>query len=116
MRYLSSPTSQAETSGPTKKSLKRSVVAALSYGKVKAKLAPTDPIKNGLCGDAAPYRLTSLGSKHLVVSKPVPVFNCPMIQAADVWLRNGLQPLAKRHLGGPITRVSVMSSYSCQNA
>ena len=84
--------------------------------KVKAKLAPTDPIKRGPCGDAAPYRLTSLGTKHRVVFKPAAVLNCPMIQALDVWLRKGLQPLAKRHLGGPITQVSVMSSYSCRNA
>ena len=84
--------------------------------KVKAKLAPTDPIKKGPCGDAAPYRLTSLGTKHRVVFKPAAVLNCPMIRALDVWLRKGLQPLAKRHLGGPITQVSVMSSYSCRNA
>ena len=84
--------------------------------KVQAKLVPADPIKKGPCGDAAPYRLASLGKKHRVVFSPAPVLNCRMIQALDTWLRKGLQPLAKKHLGGPIARVSVMSSYSCRNA
>ncbi|MEM8976662.1 MAG: extensin family protein [Pseudomonadota bacterium] len=84
--------------------------------KVRAKFEPADPIKRGPCGDAAPYRLASLGQKHRVVFKPAPVLNCKMIQALDVWFRKGLQPLAKRHLGSPITQVSVMSSYSCRNA
>ncbi len=84
--------------------------------KVRAKFEPADPIKRGPCGDAAPYRLSSLGQKQRVVFKPAPVLNCKMIQALDIWFRKGLQPLAKRHLGGPITNVSVMSSYSCRNA
>ncbi|MEM6497126.1 MAG: extensin family protein [Pseudomonadota bacterium] len=84
--------------------------------KVRAKFEPADPIKRGPCGDAAPYRLSSLGQKHRVVFKPAPVLNCKMIQALDIWFRKGLQPLANRHLGGPITNVSVMSSYSCRNA
>ncbi len=84
--------------------------------KVHAKLVPADPIKKGPCGDAAPYRLASLGKKHPVVFSPAPVLNCRMIQALDTWLRKGLQPLARKHLGSPITRVSVMSSYSCRNA
>ena len=39
-----------------------------------------------------------------------------MIAALDRWIRRDLQRLARKHLGSPITTISVMSSYSCRNA
>lgn len=83
---------------------------------VKAELIPVAPMKKGPCGAAAAYKLTSLGGSDKVVFSPAPVLNCKMVAALDRWLRRGLQPLARKHLGAPITRVSVMSSYSCRNA
>ena len=85
-------------------------------GKVKADLEPVSPIKNGPCGAAAPFKLASLTAHHRVAFHPAPVLNCKMVAALDTWLRRGLQPLAKKHLGAPIVRVNVMSSYSCRNA
>ena len=85
-------------------------------GKVKAELEPVTPIKKGPCGTAAPFRLASLTAPRRVTFKPAPVLNCKMVVALDTWLRRGLQPLAKKHLGSPVVRVNVMSSYSCRNA
>ena len=85
--------------------------------KVKAEFAPTDPVKKGPCGSPAPYRLASLGGRDSkVVLTPPATLNCKMIAALDRWVRRDLQRLAKKHLGSPITGVSVMSSYSCRNA
>ena len=87
-----------------------------TLGGIKADLKPVAPIKKGPCGNAAPYKLASLTGKHRVTFRPAPVLNCKMVAALDTWLRRGLQPLAKKHLGSPIASVSVMSSYSCRNA
>ncbi len=85
-------------------------------GTVSADLQPVAPIKKGACGTAAPFRLASLSGHQRVTFHPAPVLNCKMVAALDRWLRRGLQPLAKKHLGSPIVRVTVMSSYSCRNA
>ncbi len=81
-----------------------------------AKVIPVGPIKRGPCGDPAPVKLARLGGAVPVVFSPPPVVNCKMVGALARWLRNDLQPLAKKHLGAAITKVSVMSSYSCRNA
>jgi Extensin-like protein C-terminus len=39
-----------------------------------------------------------------------------MIVALATWLKNDLQPSARRHLGSPIAKIETMSSYSCRNA
>ncbi|MGI9425088.1 MAG: extensin family protein [Hyphomicrobiaceae bacterium] len=87
-----------------------------SLRKIKANLEPVAAIKKGPCGTAAPYKLASIGKQDPVVFSPQPVVNCRMIAALDKWLKKGLQPLAIKHLGAGIKRVSVMSSYSCRNA
>jgi hypothetical protein len=39
-----------------------------------------------------------------------------MIVALHKWVQQDLQPLARKHLGSPLTRIDSMSSYSCRNA
>jgi hypothetical protein len=39
-----------------------------------------------------------------------------MVATLARWLEHDVQPLARKHLGAPITRVETMSSYSCRNA
>lgn len=74
------------------------------------------PIKKGPCGEPAPVRLIALKGKHTVRFKPAATLNCSMVLALDTWIRRGLQPMARKHLGASITTISVMSSYSCRNA
>ena len=75
-----------------------------------------EPIKHGDCGTPAPIRLISLGRKPEVVISPPALINCEMAEALYTWLKDGLQPLARKHLGGPIIKISKMSDYSCRNA
>lgn len=74
------------------------------------------PLKDGSCGDPAPIRLISVGTKPEVVISPPALVNCEMAEALHTWLKTGLQPLARKHLGGPIIKMVKMSDYSCRNA
>ncbi len=75
-----------------------------------------EPFKKGPCGDPAPVRLVSLGSNPAVAVSPPAVVNCNMVFSLHEWLQKDLQPLAQKHLGGKITTLENMSSYSCRNA
>jgi hypothetical protein len=77
---------------------------------------PEDPIKQGACGAAAPVTLISLGKNPEVVLSPPATVTCDVVAALDTWLRNDLQPLARKLLGAPIVKIETMSSYSCRNA
>lgn len=75
-----------------------------------------EPFKKGPCGDPAPVRLVSLGSNPTVAVSPPALVNCNMVFSLHEWLQKDLQPLAQKHLGGKITTLENMSSYSCRNA
>jgi hypothetical protein len=83
---------------------------------IDAVLVHQPPIKQGKCGAAAPVRLLSLGKKHKVSFAPPAMLDCPMVAALHKWIQNDLQPLARKHLGERITKVEVMSDYSCRTA
>ncbi|MEO1280282.1 MAG: extensin family protein [Pseudomonadota bacterium] len=85
-------------------------------GKIKAVTLSEAPIKKGPCGDAAPVKLISLGSSPEVAVVPPAIVNCDMVVALHSWLKNDLQPLARKHLKSPIVKLENMSSYSCRNA
>jgi hypothetical protein len=84
--------------------------------RVDAVLAHEPPLKQGKCGTPAPVRLTSLGGKTKVSFSPPALVDCRMVAALDKWIRQSVQPLAKKHLGEPIAKVSVMSDYSCRRS
>jgi len=71
------------------------------------------PIKEGLCGNPAPIRLARLGK---VTFTPAALVNCGLLRPLDSWIRNDVQPAAKRQLGATITTIEVMSDYSCRTA
>lgn len=74
------------------------------------------PIREGSCGDPAPIRLISIGRRPEVVISPPALVNCEMAEAMHKWVQTELQPLARRHLGGPVIKIVKMSDYSCRNA
>ncbi len=84
--------------------------------RIAAVAVDEEPMKEGACGDPAPIRLISVGRKPEVVISPPALVNCEMAEAMHTWLKTGLQPLARRHLGGPIIKIVKMSDYSCRNA
>ena len=80
-------------------------------------VVPEPPVRDGAeCGTPAPMQLVSIGSSPQVSFSPPPSLTCDMIAALHTWLRSGVQPAARKHLGAPLVRVSTMSSYSCRNA
>lgn len=82
----------------------------------KAEVIHEQPIRKGPCGDPAPVKLISLGTKPRVVLDPPALLNCDMVKSLHDWLVKDLQPLARKHLKSPIVKIETMSSYSCRNA
>lgn len=77
---------------------------------------PREPLREGECGAPYPMELISVGkSPQVTLSQPAMV-TCDMVAALSRWFRESVQPAAKRHLGSPVIRIQVMSSYSCRNA
>ena len=75
-----------------------------------------EPVKEGDCGTPAPIRLMSVGKKPEVVISPPALVTCEMAEAIHTWLKQDLQPLARKHLGAPLVKIEKMSDYSCRNA
>lgn len=84
--------------------------------RVHAVVIPETPMKEGACGAAAPVELISIGQNPQVSLSPPATLSCEMVEALSEWTENDLQPLAKKHLGAPLIKIEVMSSYSCRNA
>lgn len=74
------------------------------------------PIKQGACGTPAPIELISIGRNPEVAISPPAVMTCELAEGIATWLKNDLQPLARKHLGAEIIKIENMSSYSCRNA
>lgn len=72
--------------------------------------------ENGECGAPAAVELISVGRNPQVSFSPPVTVRCEMVAALHQWIKNDLQPLAQRTLGGPLVRIETMSSYSCRNA
>lgn len=83
---------------------------------VEAVLEPADPIKDGECGAPAPVRLISIGRDPEITLSPPATVSCDLVVMLAGWIKEDLQPLARKHLGAPVVRLRTMSSYSCRNA
>lgn len=84
--------------------------------RIHAVAIPQDPIKEGICGTPAPVQLISVGQNPQVALSPPAVVNCDFAEALSEWVEKDLQPLARKHVGGHVIKIEVMSSYSCRNA
>jgi hypothetical protein len=83
---------------------------------IDAVVIPEAPFRSGPCGTPAPVRLISIGKSPEVAVSPAPVLTCDMVAALHKWIKDDLQPLARKHLGEPIIRIETMSDYSCRAA
>ncbi len=83
---------------------------------VHAVMVPEAPIKEGECGSPVVYKVMSIGKSPAVAVSPPATLSCDMIGSLHTWIKKDLQPLARKHLGGPIVKIINMSSYSCRNA
>lgn len=81
-----------------------------------AVVVPEEPLKQGNCGTPAPVTLVSIGNHPQIAFSPPPTLTCDMVATLGAWLKEDVQPKARAHLGAPIARIDVMSSYSCRGA
>lgn len=75
-----------------------------------------EPVREGTCGSPAPYELISVGSSPRVTLTPAPLLTCDMVAAMHKWVIGDVQPAARKIMGGAVTRMETMSSYSCRTA
>ncbi len=83
---------------------------------IDAVYVPEPSVRDGECGTAAPIRLVSIGRKPEVSLSPPALLTCDMVVALHDWVRNDLQPGARKILGTEIVKIEAMSDYSCRNA
>ena len=83
--------------------------------KIDVVALPVEPFRDGDCGAPAAVQLVSIGRNPEVTFSPPPVVSCEMVVGLNKWLAT-LQSSATKHLGAPLIRMEVMSSYSCRNA
>ncbi|MFA5950512.1 MAG: extensin family protein [Hyphomicrobium sp.] len=77
---------------------------------------PEPSFRDGDCGAPAPVRLLSIGKSPAVTFDPPALVTCDMVAALDKWISADVQPMARKHLGSPVTKVETLSDYSCRNA
>lgn len=76
---------------------------------------PLEPIREGICGTPAPIKLSSIQAGGKVRISPPATMTCELAAQLRHWLKDVVQPTAKRHLGAPIVRLRNVSAYSCRN-
>ncbi len=83
---------------------------------VDAVTMPEAPVREGNCGAPAPVRLLSIGKKPEVTFDPPALLTCDMVAMLALWMKNDVQPLARKHLGSEVIKIETMSDYSCRAA
>jgi hypothetical protein len=83
---------------------------------VDAVTVPEAPFRKGDCGTMAPVRLMSIGKSPEITFSPPPVVTCDLVLGLVKWLKDEVQPAARRHFKSEVVRVDSMSDYSCRMA
>lgn len=83
---------------------------------VDAVTIPEAPFRKGDCGAMAPVRLVSIGKNPEISFSPPPVVSCDLVVGLVKWMKDEVQPAAKKNLGSEVIRVESMSDYSCRMA
>lgn len=73
------------------------------------------PIKEGICGTPAPVLLRAVGTDQKVTINPPATMSCPMADVLGEWLRDTVQPEAKKLFGSPVVKIQNASAYVCRN-
>ena len=73
------------------------------------------PIKEGICGTPAPVLLRAVGTDPKVTINPPATLSCPMAHVLGEWLRDTVQPEAKKLFGSTVIKIQNASSYVCRN-
>src|SRR5262249_389461 len=104
-------------------------VSCLKSGAVKEgpSVAITKAIDGpGACGVDFPLRVAALGETALVSFAegsraprqarwaPAELLGCPLVSALDRFVRDSVQPAARRWFGQPVVGIKQISAYSCR--
>jgi hypothetical protein len=81
---------------------------------ITAEVAPLDPIRDGDCGAPAPVLVKSIGGGEKVSFDPPLVLDCAMVVGLDRWLKDSVQPAARKTFSSPVSKI-IGSSYACRN-
>jgi hypothetical protein len=73
------------------------------------------PIKEGLCGTPAPVLLRAVGTDPKVAIDPPATLSCPMADVLGEWLRDTVQPEAKKLFATTVVKIRNATSYACRN-
>jgi hypothetical protein len=73
------------------------------------------PIKEGICGTPAPVLLRAVGTDPKVVIDPPATLSCPMADVLGEWLRDTVQPEAKKLFASTVVKIQNATSYACRN-
>jgi hypothetical protein len=73
------------------------------------------PIKEGICGTPAPVLLRAVGTDPKVAIGPPATLSCPMADVLGEWLRDTVQPEAKKLFGSTVVKIQNATSYACRN-
>jgi hypothetical protein len=73
------------------------------------------PIKEGICGTPAPVLLRAVGTDPKVAIDPPATLSCPMADVLGEWLRDTVQPEAKKLFGSTVVKIQNATSYACRN-
>ncbi|WP_439542030.1 extensin-like domain-containing protein [Hyphomicrobium sp.] len=83
---------------------------------VDAVTVPEAPFRKGDCGTMAPVRLVSIGKSPEITFSPQPVVTCDLVLGLVKWMKDEVQPAARKYLKAEVIRVDSMSDYSCRMA
>jgi len=67
----------------------------------------------GVCGLERPLRVSGLAGGSVAVSPPA-LIGCPLTAALDRWLKNSIQPAARRYFGSRVVEITQIASYGCR--
>lgn len=76
---------------------------------------PLPPIKEGLCGNPAPVLLRAAGADPKVAIDPPATLSCLLADVLGAWLRNIVQPEAKKLFDSSVVKIRNATSYACRN-
>lgn len=72
-----------------------------------------DPIRKGQCGIDVPTKVSALDNGAIALTSNA-VLSCRAAQSFATFMRDQVEPLARKNLRGSVTGVRVAASYSCR--
>lgn len=65
------------------------------------------------CGAKQPFEMAAAADGRVQL-RPTAMLRCNMIPSVERWVRQVIEPEARRHYGVPLTELKIASSYSCR--